>query len=290
VSSFAAWLSAQRTRRVVIIAGLFPLPLLGIISAAVVVMTAQVRGPREALLDCLLAMVVLAGMAWFSGMDVPTLLVSAAISWLLWMALGTIVARTGSLMLAVQAAVVIALAGLVLFTLTIGDPVAYWTQVLELLYADFADQGLEVTANIEQQAELMSGVVIAGSLVFALFALLLGSAWASRLSDGNYAQQFVELRLGYVIGGLAALAGVAGLFGFGFDGALLIFGAAFMFHGIAVVAWWARRRNWPGGWWIGLCILPILLPDLLVITLALLSALGFVDNWYGLRRSFASPA
>jgi hypothetical protein len=136
----------------------------------------------------------------------------------------------------------------------------------------------------------MSGVVIAGSLVFTLVALLLGSAWASRLSAGNYAQQFTELRLGYVIGGLAALAGIAGLFGFGFDGALLIFGAAFMFHGIAVVAWWAKRRSWPRGWWIGLCILPILLPDLLVITLALFSALGFVDNWYGLRRAFASPA
>jgi hypothetical protein len=290
VNAFAAWLMAQRARRVVFIAGLFPLPVLGMISAAVVVMSAQIKGPREALLDCVLAMVLLASMAWFAGMDIPSLLGSAAISWLLWLVLGTIVARTGSLALAVQAAVIIALAGLVIFALAIGDPGAYWLKVLEVLYADLAEQGLKVSANIEQQAEIMSGVVIAGSLVFTLVALLLGSAWASRLSAGNYAQQFTELRLGYVIGGLAALAGIAGLFGFGFDGALLIFGAAFMFHGIAVVAWWAKRRSWPRGWWIGLCILPILLPDLLVITLALFSALGFVDNWYGLRRAFASPA
>jgi hypothetical protein len=289
MSGFAAWLSAQRARRVVIIAGLFPLPLLGIISAAVVIMTAQVRGPREALQDCLLATILLAGMAWFAGMDIPSLLASAAMSWLLWLVLGTVVARTGSLALAVQAAVMIALAGLVVLTLAIDDPAAYWTKVLEVLYADLAEQGLKVSANIEQQAQLMSGLIIAGSLMYGLMALLLGSAWASRLSAGNYAQQFAELRLGYVIGGLAALAGVAGLFGFGFDGALLIFGAAFMFHGIAVVAWWSRRRSWPRGWWIGLCILPILLPDLLVVTLALLSALGFVDNWYGLRRAFASP-
>jgi hypothetical protein len=290
VNAFAAWLMAQRARRVVFIAGLFPLPVLGMISAAVVVMSAQIKGPREALFDCVLAMVLLASMAWFAGMDIPSLLGSAAISWLLWLVLGTIVARTGSLALAVQAAVIIALAGLVIFALAIGDPGAYWLKVLEVLYADLAEQGLKVSANIEQQAEIMSGVVIAGSLVFTLVALLLGSAWASRLSAGNYAQQFTELRLGYVIGGLAALAGIAGLFGFGFDGALLIFGAAFMFHGIAVVAWWAKRRSWPRGWWIGLCILPILLPDLLVITLALFSALGFVDNWYGLRRAFASPA
>lgn len=282
---FAAWLVAQRIRRVVFIASLFPLPLLGMVSAAIIVMAAQVRGLRETLLDCVLALVLLAGIAWFADMDLPVLLGSAAISWLLWLVLGTIVTRTGSLTLAVQAAVIIALAGLVIFNLAIGDPTAYWGQTLEVLYADLAKQGFEITVNIEQQAKLMSGVVIAGSLTGGIIALLLGSAWASRLSDGNYAQQFVELRLGYVIGGLAALAGVAGLFGFSFDGVLLIFGAAFVFHGIAVVAWWSRRRNWPGGWWIGLCILPILLPDFSIFILALLAMLGFVDNWYGLRRA-----
>ncbi|MCP4001318.1 MAG: hypothetical protein GY727_10455 [Gammaproteobacteria bacterium] len=282
---FATWLAAQRIRRVVLIAALFPLPVLGMISAAIVVMVAQVRGLRETLLDCVLALVLLAGIAWFANMEAPVLLGSAAISWLLWVVLGTIVVRTGSLALAVQSAVIIALAGLVVFNLVIGDPVAYWGQVLEVLYADLAQQGFEITADIEQQAQLMSGIVIAGSLTGGMIALLLGSAWASHLSNGNYAQQFVELRLGYVIGGLAALAGIAGLFGFGLDGTLLIFGAAFVFHGIAVVAWWSRYRNWPGGWWIGLCILPILLPDFSIFILALLSMLGFVDNWYGLRRA-----
>lgn len=287
MSGFATWLVAQRARRVVFIAGLFPVPGLGLISAAVVVMAVQVKGPREALLDCVFALIVLAGMAWFSGMNVPLLLSSAAISWLLWLVLGTIVARTGSLALATQVAVLVALAGLVVFNLATNDPVAYWTEVLELLYADLATQGIVVTADIEQQARLMSGAIIAGSLTGGMIVLLLGSAWASRVLGGNFGQQFTQLRLGYVIGGLAALAGVAGLLGMGLDGALLIFGVAFMFHGIAVVAWWSRRRGWPRGWWIGLCILPILLPDLLLIEVALLAMLGFVDNWYGLRSTQA---
>ncbi len=287
MSGFATWLVAQRARRVVFIAGLFPVPGLGLISAAVVVMVAQVKGPREALLDCVFALIVLAGMAWFSGMNVPLLLSSAAISWLLWLVLGTIVARTGSLALATQVAVLVALAGLAVFNLATNDPVAYWTEVLELLYADLATQGIVVTADIEQQARLMSGAIIAGSLTGGMIVLLLGSAWASRVLGGNFGQQFTQLRLGYVIGGLAALAGVAGLLGMGLDGALLIFGVAFMFHGIAVVAWWSRRRGWPRGWWIGLCILPILLPDLLLIEVALLAVLGFVDNWYGLRSTQA---
>ena len=129
MNGFAAWLLAQRARRVVFIASLFPLPVLGMISAAIVVMDAQIKGPREALLDCTLALLLLAGIAWFADMDTPILLGSAMVSWVLWLVLGTIVARTGSLTLAVQAAVIIALAGLVVFNLVIGDPVAYWANV-----------------------------------------------------------------------------------------------------------------------------------------------------------------
>jgi hypothetical protein len=284
VTGFAKWLAAQRARRVVLIAGFFPLPGLGLLSAAIVVMVAQVRGLRDAGFECGIALALLAAMGWLAGMDVPVLLGSAVISWAVWLVLASVVVRTGSLALGVQAAVMIALAGLVLFQVLTGDPVAYWSEVLELIYADLASQGLEVTADIEQQARLMSGVVIAGSLTGAVLVLLLGTALASRVTGLALSKQFVSLRMGYFIGGLAALAGLAGIFGLGFDGALLVFGAAFMFHGVAVVAWWAKQREWPGGWWIGLCIPPILLPDFLIIEAALLSALGFVDNWYDLRR------
>jgi hypothetical protein len=287
VNSFAKWLAAQRVRRVVFIAVLFPLFGLGIISAAIVLMIAQVKGPREALLDCLIALVLLAGMAWFSGLEVPLLVASAAVSWAIWVGLGTLLARTGSLALAAQVLVLAAIAGLVAFNLMIEDPIVYWSQLLEAFYTDLAGQGLEVTVDIEQQAGLMSGVLLAGSLTGAMLVLLLGSSWASRVLGGNFGQQFRELRLGYVIGGVAALTGIAGLFGLDFNGALLVFGVAFMFHGIAVVAWWAVSRGWPRGWWIGLLILPVLLPELLVIGATLLSAIGFVDKWYGLRRANA---
>jgi hypothetical protein len=34
-----------------------------------------------------------------------------------------------------------------------------------------------------------------------------------------------------------------------------------------------------------LCILPVLIPNLLIAGLLLFATLGFVDNWYSLRRS-----
>jgi len=288
LKGFANWLAAQRLRRVAIIAGMFPLPVLGMLSAGTIVMSAELKGPREALIDCALAFVLLAAMGWFAGMDVPLLLASAAVSWAIWLGLGAVVARTGSLPLAIQAAVVLALLGMVAFQLVTGDPVAYWTEFLLEFYADLEQQGLAITANVEQQASLMSGLVLAGSLTGVVVVLLLGTALADRVAGTICIEQFAGLRLGYVIGLLAALAGIAGLFGLSLGGVLMVFGAAFMFQGIAILAWWARERGWPGGWWIGLCILPILLADFMVVEVLVLAALGFIDNWYNLRRSFRS--
>jgi len=290
VGSLATWLAAQRARRVVFIAGLFPLPGLGLISAATVVMTAQLRGRREALTDCSLALVLLCGIGWFAGMEVPLLAVSAVVSWLVWIALGAL--GRGSLALAMQAAVLLALVGLIVLLLVVDDPVAYWLTMLESVYQDLVQQGILAEADIgaaelEAQAALMSGLVLSGTMIGSILALLLGSSWASAVVNGNYAAQFRELRLGYAIGGLAAVAGLAELAGLETSGALMIFGAAFMFQGIAVVAWWANELRWPKGWWIGLCILPVLLIQLLIVELLLFAAIGFFDNWYGLRRKKA---
>ena len=289
MAGFATWLAAQRARRVLLIAALFPLPLLGLVSAAIVVMTVQVHGWRETLFDCVLALVVLAGLGFVAGMDMPVLLAGAVISWVIWLLLGTVLATTGSLTLAVQGAVLMTLAAALALVVLVADPAAYWEQVLTELYAQLPQQDFSAGIDIAQQARLMSGVVLAGTLTGGIIALLLGSSLASRIRDGGHAEQFAGLRMGYVIGGLAALAGVAALIGWGPDGLLLIFGAAFMFHGIAVLAWWARQRGWPGGWWIGLCILPILLPDFLVIVATLFAAIGFIDNWFDLRRVPQSP-
>lgn len=285
MQGLATWLAALRLRRALVIGGLFPLPILGVLSSAVIVMTAELKGPREALLDCAFAFVALGLMAWLAGADLTLLLPSAAISWVVWLGLGTLVGRTGSLTLGIQAAVMVALVGLIAFDVLIGDPVAYWSDTLDEVFGTWVEQGLLNEDDLVQLAGLMSGLVMAGSLTSGMLVMLLGTALASRINGAGWSGQFAALRLGYVIGGLAAIAGLAALFGLGLDGALLVLGVAFMFHGIAVVSCWSSRRNWPKGWWIGLLILPVLLPQFLIIEAALLSALGFVDNWFDLRRA-----
>ncbi len=284
MSFFVTWLAGHRIRRVVIIAGLFPLPLLGLFSAATVVMTASLRGPREALLDCLASLALLMGMGVLTGMDVQMLGLSAILSWVAWIALGSLAGRTGSLMLSVQAAVLLALTGLLIFLLAVGDPVAYWLPMLEAWYADLASQGLDLQADLQQQAGMMSGALAAFTLSGSLLALLLGLSWAWRISGRALGDSFRELRLGYVIGLLAAVAGVLAMAGMQLNGALLIFGVAFAYQGAAVLAWWARKKGWPRRWWLAPALLPLLFFGVLALELALLAALGFVDNWFSLRR------
>lgn len=283
----ANWLAAQRARRVVFIAGMFPLPFLGLLSAATVVMTAELNGVKAAATDAGLALLVLAGIAWAAGMDVPLLAVSAVVSWAAWLVLGSVAGRTGSLTLAVQTAVMLALLALAALLVVVGDPAQYWVVLLEQLYGDLLEQGLLLDAEVDiaRQAQFMTGLVIAGSLTGSLLGLLLGTSWAGAVRKDNPLAQFRDLRLGYVIGVLAALVAIAQLLGVETAGAALIFGAAFMFHGIAVVAWWANELSWPRGWWLGCCIIAILLPNLFLAALLLLAAVGFVDNWYSLRRN-----
>jgi hypothetical protein len=169
----------------------------------------------------------------------------------------------------------------------ITDPVAFWVPVLDAWYGQLEIDGVAIPAvDMERQAALMSGalcsLMLAGSLVTVLLELRLAAGAGGGTADG-----FRSLRLGYALGGLAAVAGLAGLAGAPLQGALLVFGIAFALQGIAVAAWWADRLGWPRSWWWPLVILPLLLLQVAVLEMTLLATVGFIDNWFNLRRRSA---
>jgi len=143
--------------------------------------------------------------------------------------------------------------------------------------------------DLTRQARIMSGALWSSVLAGSLLALLLGLSWSRRIVGQNIGEGFRALRLGYVIGGMAAVAGMLALAGLELHGVLLVFGVAFTCQGVAVVADWARRYSWPASWWLGLVIPPLLFLGFLVIELAILASLGFVDNWFSLRRGPSRP-
>ena len=79
MAKFAAWVVARRLRRVSCITLVFLLPLVGFVSAAVVVLATNVKGPREALIDCLLALAALSVLMLLAGGGIVTLEITAAL-------------------------------------------------------------------------------------------------------------------------------------------------------------------------------------------------------------------
>ncbi|MEE9511310.1 MAG: hypothetical protein V3V79_04260, partial [Gammaproteobacteria bacterium] len=139
--------------------------------------------------------------------------------------------------------------------------------------------------TFEQLAPIMAGIMASAALVALLLALLLGTWWASGLQGGSFAAMFRNLHLGYVIGSLATIAGVAAIFGLQplAGNVLLVLATGFAFQGLAVVYWWSWSKQWPRGWWVALYFPLFLGPAVRISEMALLVTLGFIDNWYRLR-------
>jgi hypothetical protein len=288
---FGTWLAERRVPRVALIAALLPLGLFGIFSAAIVVCVAQIKGWREAAADCSIALGILLFLTALVGVGAVQLTASAASTWFVALGLGGLTGTYGSLTLPLQAIIVLAVAGLLVFVLTVADTTAFWTDFLNDLTQQMVNFGVEFTEPdaLFSLAPIMSGMAAASAIASSIAALLLGSWWASGAGSASFREMFLQLRLGYVIGGLAALAGVATLFSFGPLAAnlLLILSVGFVFQGLAVVHWQVARRGWP---WTVLLVayLPFAMgAQLAVSALFVLAAVGFVDNWYGLRRTTA---
>jgi hypothetical protein len=289
--SFGGWLANRRASRVGLIAGFLPLGLLGILSAAIVVTVAELKGWREAAIDCLIALAMLALLMMLLGGDWAQLAATGASAWVAAIALGVLTGAYASLTLSLQAILVFAMFGVIGFALIVGDPIVFWQKFLGGVIADLEQFGIEFAEPdaLLALAPMMTGIVAASGISSSILALLLGSWWASRATGPDFKSMFLQIRLGYVIGIITLLASLAALLGLGFVAAnlLMVLGVGFVFQGLSIVHWHAAARGWPG-----IYLIPVYLPffmggGFVVATLFLLAAIGFVDNWFGLRRTGA---
>ena len=286
-SAFGAWLVERRLVRIALIAVL--LPLFGVISAAVVVCVTVVKGWRESLADCLVALVLVVGLTVMAGEGLPQILFSSVSTWGIAVLMGGLTGIYGVLTLAVQVFVLLCCIAIIGFAVLVDDPLGFWQPILsliveqmQLLQVEFADPNA-----IMALAPIMSGLFVAGMVASSIVALLLGCWWAGGAKGVSFRELFIGLRFGYVIGGIAAVAGVGSLLGFQplAGNLLLVAGIGFLFQGLAVVHWHVARRGLPG-----VVLIPVYLPlfmgpSILILALFLFAAIGFIDNWYGLRRA-----
>jgi hypothetical protein len=291
VSSFGAWLAARRVPRVAFIAGFYQLGLFGVVSTAVVVLSAIAKGWRTAMADCLIAGGLLLVFAVVTGGPWEVFAISASFVWPVAVALGGLTGQFATLTLPVQVLLVVAALGVIVFSAMVGDTSAYWQSVLQAAASELESAGIEI-ANpevLELWAPLMTGFTAAMLIVTIMLSLVLGTWWASGAGGLGLGQMFRNLRLGNVVSVAAAVAGIATILTSATVASdlLLVFGTGFMLQGLAVLHWQARARRlpWPLLLAVYLTLFPFLLgPSVAAVAWLLVAGVGFIDNWFMLRR------
>ena len=293
MNGLVARLRSHRLLRIATVILTSVVPLTPVVSAALVVMTAVREGWRLATIDTVAAVLVLVGLLQLTTGDVVRPMLSALALWGGALLGGSLLRGFRSVDLAVQALVLLALAGVLVATLAIPDAQGAWQPFLAALIkaAGLPQVGALPPEWLGTMAALMHGVLAASLLATLIPALILG-LWFDRdvpVRDeeaGHWRRRFLELRLGRVLS-LAAF-GAAALVVMGFlsmgGGALLVLGTGFVAQGLAIVHWTADQRSWPRIWPLGLYGTLVFGAPAAGLLLMLLATAGLLDNAVVLRR------
>ena len=285
----AAWLVARPQNAILGLAATLLLPLAQVISGSVIVLLTLQQGFRQAFLECIAALALLAVVSLIVGGSLDQLVVNATLTWLPVMLLAALMARSGSLTLALQTAALVALVVTLGFYVVLEDPTAFWLDALTRVAAVFAELGLQQQADLiaAQKALLapqMTMVVVSTSWSIVVLVLALGYALYRRL-PGKSASfgRFCDLNFGRVLALTMAIASVAAMIAdrewlqnFAFVAFVI-----FWVQGLAIVHWMHVERGLHMVFVLGLYALVFVLNALVVVGLAVL---GYTDAWFGFRH------
>ena len=173
------------------------LPPVNIVSLATVALVTLRRGEHEGLYvlisACLFA--AIAGFFLFGGFQFGLILWPSI--WLI-----SILLRVGkSLSIAIEASVLLGVAGVIGFYLFVNEPVLFWNSLFEqnvqLLLENGSDVSLEeLTQSVQVYFHYMTGVFAAGTVCSLLFGLILGRWWQAALyNPGGFREEYLSLRV-----------------------------------------------------------------------------------------------
>jgi hypothetical protein len=291
--SFASWIADHPGGAVLVTGLLGLLPLFGLgfaffLPGAVPALVTLVRGPRLGLACAVGASGLLTLTMWMIGRPLPVGLIYSA--WVLGppLALAVLLARTGSLSLCLQLAVLAGVVMLLLLHLTLGDPAQFWAPFVRDLAQEMQRRGLPMDLEKDGLAETLArtlwGWVTALTMVLAMCAVFLARWWQTLPQHaGRFGAEFQQLRLGVVLGTAGAVLIVASLL---LDRALVddlerIFLGALMLVGLAAAHRFKAAGRLNGAWLWAIYVLLVLAAPVMVAAMA---GWGFVDNWLRSQR------
>jgi len=286
--SFASWIAANPGAAVFLTGLLGLLPLFGLgfaffLPGAVPALVVLARTPRDGALVALGASLLLALAVWAAGRPPPVGLIYSL--WVLGppLALAVLLARTASLGLCLQVAVLAGMVMVALLHVTLGDPEQFWAPIVRELADEMQRRGLPMDVAqdglVETLARTLWGWVTVLTVLLAMCALFLARWWQVRPQQpGQFGAEFQQLRLGKVLGVAAALAIGSSLLT---DRPLVddlgrLYMGALMVVGLAAAHRFKAEGRLNAGWlWAIYALLVVAAP----VMVAALAGWGFVDNW-----------
>jgi hypothetical protein len=294
--SFASWLTQSPGGAVFATGLLGLLPLFGLgfaffLPGAVPALVSLVRGPKLGLAVALGATMLLTLAMWTIGRPVPVGLIYSA--WVLGppLALSAVLARTRSLSMCLQLAVLAGVVLLVFLHVKLGDPAKFWAPFVRDLAEEMQKRGLPMDLEKDGLAETLArtlwGWVTALTILLAMCAIFLARWWQTRLlpqDAGRFGAEFQQLRLGVVLGTVGAVLISASLFTNQVlvDDMERIFLGALMLVGLAAAHRFKAAGRLNGVWLWAIYVLLVLAAPIMVAAMA---GWGFVDNWLRSRPS-----
>lgn len=273
---------------------------IGYLSAAAVGLVTLVQGPLEGGKTAFGATVLLA-LAGLLIMGSPAVAVAFALSlWLPAWLLSCVLWLGRSLVVPIQALLVLGLGVLLAIYGILGDPAAWWhnhimNNVLPALeQANVAfEQGPTFEAHLTSATKVMTGVLAMVSIWGMVAGLLIARWWQALLyRPGAFAEEFRALRLGKPV----ALAGVVlvvltlltdGRLAELTGNMLLVVIAVALLQGLAVAHALVARFKAHHVW---LAMLYLTLVFLMPYVLLMVAMTGLVDNWADFRTRFQARA
>jgi len=261
---------------------------LGLLSAAVVALVALRHGLRESAVVMAGGLLALAGLGGLIFGKPAALALVGLVMWLPVWGLGLVLRSSRSLALTLEVGL-LAGVGLVLAQYLLGDPVAYWAQLMN----EFLVQSLDpaVLGESERQqlvaamAPWMVGGVAAAWFLQQALALFVARYWQAGLyNPGGFRTEFHGLRLGrWVLIALPLLlvaAVAAGQTASLPAQLVLVLEAGLLLQGVALVHGLVGRLGAATGWLIGFySLLVVAFPHgVTLVTIA-----GYLDGWLNFR-------
>lgn len=266
---------------------------LGILSAAVVGLVTLREGPRPGIFVAFMATAACGLLAILTVGNMAPALGFLALLWLPAWFLGAVLRTTRSLALAVQGALFLGLALIVVYYLQFPDPVAEWTRLLEPFSQTFVDSKLIEASQREElvqgMARWMTGIFAAVYYLQLVAALLFARWWQAMLyNPGGFRQEFHRLSMQRWVAylGLLILA-----LAFTADDGLMVkyvavlLMAAYFIQGLAVIHASVAKSGSNPGWLIAMYVLLLLAAPYMIPVLVIA---GFADGLFDFRARMRS--